>query len=140
MDASDTKKVQKFGGDVELNELGQIRRAICCEGVMHEDVESDSRQLEEAEEGRQVFEGSGEVTWVMRPWKHADGVNVDVHVDSDWANGLERKIDKWGHDDHQRHTCGNTGPERKRRVRLARRKPSTTRSSRALRKALECSQ
>ena len=27
---------------------------------MHEDDESDSRQLEEAEEGRQVLEGSGE--------------------------------------------------------------------------------
>ena len=33
---------------------------MCREGGMHEDGESDSRQLEEAEEGRQEFEGSGE--------------------------------------------------------------------------------
>ena len=54
------KKIQEFGGDVELHELGQVGRAIRREGGVHEDGDSDSRQLEEAEEGRQVFEGSGE--------------------------------------------------------------------------------
>ena len=44
---------------LELHELGQVGRAIRCEGV-HEDGESDSRHLDEAEEGKQVFEGSGE--------------------------------------------------------------------------------
>ena len=41
------KKIQEFGGDVELHELGQVGRAIRCEGGMHEDGESHSRQLEE---------------------------------------------------------------------------------------------
>ena len=44
-------------------------------------------QLEKAEEGRQVFDRGEKVTWVMRSWRYDDKVNVDVHVDSDWAKG-----------------------------------------------------
>ena len=40
--------------------------------------------------GRYVT-GVEKVTWVMRSWRHDDKVNVDVHVDSDWAKGPERK-------------------------------------------------
>ena len=50
------KRVQKFGSDVELHEFGQVGCAIRSEGSVHEDGEPDSRQLAEAEEGRQVFE------------------------------------------------------------------------------------
>ena len=48
----------------------------------------------------------------MRSWRHDDKVNVDVHVDSDWAKGPERKstgqwareeIHEWRNDDDQRH-------------------------------------
>ena len=35
--------------------------------------------------------GVEKVTWVMRSLRHDDKVNVDVHVDSDWAKGPERK-------------------------------------------------
>ena len=35
------------------------------------------------------------MTWVMRAWKH-DGMTVDVHVASDWAKGLERKLTSGG--------------------------------------------
>ena len=31
------------------------------------------------------------MTWVIRSWRHDDQVNVDVHVDSNWAKGPERK-------------------------------------------------
>ena len=40
--------------------------------------------------------GVEEVTWVMRSWRHDDKVNVDVHVDSDWAKGPERKSTSGG--------------------------------------------
>ena len=36
------------------------------------------------------------VTWVVRSWRHDDKVNVDVHVDSDWAKGPERKSTSGG--------------------------------------------
>ena len=36
------------------------------------------------------------VTWVMRSWRHDDKANVDVHVDSDWAKGPERKSTSGG--------------------------------------------
>ena len=47
LDSSETQKIQKFGGDVELHEFGQVGRAIRCEGGVHEDGESHSRQLED---------------------------------------------------------------------------------------------
>ena len=31
------------------------------------------------------------VTWVMISWRHDDELNVDVHVDSDWAQEPEKK-------------------------------------------------
>ena len=48
LDAPETKKIQTFGGDVEQHER-QVGRAIRCEGGVHEDGESHTRQLEEAE-------------------------------------------------------------------------------------------
>ena len=42
-----------------------------------------------------VLKGVEKVTWVMRSWKH-DEVNVDVHVDSDWAKEPERKSTSGG--------------------------------------------
>ena len=48
LDAVRNKKIQEFGGDVELHELGQVG----CEGGVHEDGESHSRQLEEVKKGQ----------------------------------------------------------------------------------------
>ena len=31
------------------------------------------------------------MTWKMRSWRNDDEVNVDVHVDSNWASGPKRK-------------------------------------------------
>ena len=45
------EEVQELGGDAELHELGLIRCAIRREGNMHEDGESDTRELEESDEG-----------------------------------------------------------------------------------------
>ena len=39
--------------------------------------------------------GVEKVAWVMRVWKD-DGKTVDVHVDSDWAKGPERKSTSGG--------------------------------------------
>ena len=46
------------------------------------------------------------MTWVMISWNHDDEVNVDVHVDSDWAKGAEKKSTTGKDDDHQRHSGG----------------------------------
>ena len=48
------KKFHKFGSDVALHEFGQIGRAVRSEGSVHKDGKSDSRQLEEVEESRQI--------------------------------------------------------------------------------------
>ena len=36
------------------------------------------------------------MTWKMRSWRHDDKVNVDVHVDSNWASGPERNSTSGG--------------------------------------------
>ena len=42
-----------------LNQPGPIRCAVRCGGYMQKDVESDTRELEEAEEGSRISERSG---------------------------------------------------------------------------------
>ena len=40
--------------------------------------------------------GVEKVTWKMGPWKNDDRVNVDVHLDSNWASGPARKSTSGG--------------------------------------------
>ena len=42
------------------------------------------------------LKGVEKVTWKMGAWQNNDEVNVDVHVDSDWAKGPERKSTSGG--------------------------------------------
>ena len=42
------------------------------------------------------LKGVETVTWKMGAWENDDEVNVDVHVDSNWASGLERKSTSGG--------------------------------------------
>ena len=63
---------------------------------MHKNGESDSRQLEEVEESRQVSESSRKSdvqdgTAEKRRW-----AKVDVHADSNWASDPERKSTSGG--------------------------------------------
>ena len=90
------KKIQEFGGDVELHELGQVGRAIRCEGGVHEDGESHSRQLKRLKKAGRYLKGVEKVTWKMGAWQNNEEVNVDVHVDSNWASGPERKSTSGG--------------------------------------------
>ena len=52
----------------------------------------------------------------MGAWQNNEEVNVDVHVDSNWASGPERKSTSGGMM-MINGTVVNIGPERKRRVR-----------------------
>ena len=59
LEASETERFRSLAAT--LNYLNsKVGRAIRREGGVHEDGESDSRQLQEAEEGRQILEKSGE--------------------------------------------------------------------------------
>ena len=78
------QEVPELGSDAELRELGQIRCASRREGNMHEDGESDVRELEETEEGSQISQRRGKSDV-------GDEMKVDAHVDSDRAKGPERK-------------------------------------------------
>ena len=42
------------------------------------------------------LKGVETVTWKMEAWKNDDEVNADVHVDSNWARGPERKSTSGG--------------------------------------------
>ena len=56
--------------------------------MMAKPTQGSWKRLKKA--GRYLI-GVEKVTWVMKSWRHDDKVNVDVHVDSDWAKGPERK-------------------------------------------------
>ena len=47
-------------------------------------------------------EEDSQTSWAMRAWKH-DEMNVDVHVDSEWAR-LRDEVVEWRHDDAQQHS------------------------------------
>ena len=88
-------EVQELGRDAERRESGQIGRAVRREGDMHEDGQPDRRELGETEEGMQTSERSARSDVAMRTRRH-DEMKVDVHVDSDWTNGPERKSTSGG--------------------------------------------
>ena len=59
---------------------------------MHEDGESHWRQLQEDKKGRQILERGRESDMEEGGMsKNNEEMNVDVHVDSNWASGPERK-------------------------------------------------
>ena len=73
---------KKFRSSVAtLNYMSlEIRSAIRREGNMHEDGESDTRELEESEEGSfDICKEVEKVTWAMRASKR-DELKIDVHV------------------------------------------------------------
>ena len=95
-------EVQELGGDAEVRECGHVGRAIRREGDMHEG-DSDTRELEETAEGRQLSEkrGKGDV----------GDVGVDTRrYDCGCARGFglvkraRKEVDERRHDDVQRHS------------------------------------
>ena len=91
-------EVHEFGGDAESHELGQVGRAIRREGDVCEDGEPDARELEEMEEGVWMLWESGKSD-VSNGKLERDGGPVyrgALHVDSEWAKGLERKSTSGG--------------------------------------------
>ena len=78
---------ERFSCDAKLHESGQVGRAIRREGDVHEDGESDTSELEEFEEGRQMSKRSGKSdVGDARTWKHTE-MTVHVHVAWDWTKG-----------------------------------------------------
>ena len=94
-EGTEKTRFRSFCGDAKQHESGQIGRAPRRERDMHEDGESDTRKPEEVQEDMRILEESDGVTWVMRAWRH-DCMTVYVHVDSDWAQGPERKSTSGG--------------------------------------------
>ena len=53
LDKTERKKF-RLGGGAELHELGLIGRAVCREGTIQEDGESETKELEETEDFSQT--------------------------------------------------------------------------------------
>ena len=79
--------IQEFGGDVELHELGQFGRVEVCTKMANPTGGSWKR----FKKAGRYLKGVEKVTWKMGAWQNNEEVNVDVHVDSNWASGPERK-------------------------------------------------
>ena len=58
LDEPERRKFRSLAATLNYMKLGQVRCARRREGNMHEDYESDTRELEETEEGSQISEAS----------------------------------------------------------------------------------
>ena len=104
LDASEAKRFRSLAAT--LNYMSSDRSDVQCAAkevckMMAKPTQGSWKRLKKA--GR-CLTGAEKVTWVMRSWRHDDKVNVDVHVDSNWASGTREEIDKRRHDDDQQHS------------------------------------
>ena len=104
LDASEAKRFRSLAATLnymssDRSDVQYAAKEVCK--MMAKPTQGSWKRLKKA--GRYLT-GVEKVTWVMRSWRHDDKVNVDVHVDSDWAKGPERKSTSGGMNDDQRHS------------------------------------
>ena len=91
LDASEAKRFRSLAATLnymssDRSDVQYAAKEVCK--MMAKPTQGSWKRLKKA--GRYLT-GVEKVTWVMRSWRHDDKVYVDVHVDSDWAKGPERK-------------------------------------------------
>ena len=91
LDASEAKRFRSLAATLhymssDRSDVQYAAKEVCKK--MANPTQGSWKRLKKA--GRYLT-GVEKVTWVMISWRHDDEVNVDVHVDSDWAKGPERK-------------------------------------------------
>ena len=96
LDASEAKRFRSLAEtwnymSSDRSDVQYAAKEVCK--MMAKPTQGSWKRLKKA--GRYLT-GVEKVTWVMRSWRHDDKVNVDVHVDSDWAKGPERKSTSGG--------------------------------------------
>ena len=96
LNASEAKRFRSLAATLnymssDKSDIQYAAKEVCK--MMAKPTQGSWKRLKKA--GRYLT-GVEKVTWVMRSWRHDDKVNVDVHVDSNWASGLERKSTSGG--------------------------------------------
>ena len=63
-----------------------------CAGSVYQDGEArlSQQRWKRHEKARRCLTGVRKVTWEMPAWDNEE-LNIDVHVHSDWEQGLERQ-------------------------------------------------
>ena len=90
LDAYETKRFRSLAATLnymsaDRSDVQYAAKAVCMK--MANPTRGSWQRLKKA--GRYLKEVE-KVTWTMGSWKNDDEVNVDVHVDSNWASGPER--------------------------------------------------
>ena len=85
LDASEAKRFRSLATTLnymssDRSDVQYAAKEVCKK--MAKPTQGSWKRLKKA--GRYLT-GVEKVTWVMRSWRHDDKVNVDVHVDSNWA-------------------------------------------------------
>ena len=95
-DAPETKRFRSLAATLNYtssdgSDVQYAAKEVCTK--MASPTRGSWKRLKKASK---YLKGVAKVTWVMGPWKNDDRVNVDVHVDSNWASSPERKSTSGG--------------------------------------------
>ena len=96
LDASETKRFRSLAATLnymssDRSDVQYAAKEVCTK--MANPTRGSWKRLKKA--GR-YLKGVENLTWKMGAWQNNEEVNVDVHVDSDWAKGPERKSTSGG--------------------------------------------
>ena len=91
LDESETKGFRSLAAT--LNFMSSDRSAVqyAAKAVCTKMANPTRGSWQRLKKAGRYLKGVQRVTWLMGSWKNDDEVNVDVHVDSNWASGPERK-------------------------------------------------
>ena len=96
LDASETKRFRSLAATLnymssDRSDVQYAAKEVCTK--MANPTRGSWKRLKKA--GR-YLKGVENLTWKMGAWQNNEEVNVDVHVDSNWASGPERKSTSGG--------------------------------------------
>ena len=103
LDASETKRFRSSAATLNYTSSDRSNVQYAAKEACTKMANPTRGSWKRLNKAGRYLKGVERVTWKMGAWQNDEEVNVDVHVDSNWASGPERKSTKRRNDDNQRH-------------------------------------
>ena len=96
LDASETKRFRSLAATLNYMSSDRSDVQYAAKEVCTKMVNLSRGSWKRMKKAGRCLKGVEKVTWKMVAWQNNEEVNVDVHVDSNWASGPERKSTSGG--------------------------------------------
>ena len=96
LDASETKRFRSLAATLNYMSSDRSDVQYAAKEVCTKMVNLSRGSWKRMKKAGRYLKGVEKVSWKMEAWKNDDEVNVDAHVDSNWASGSERKSTSGG--------------------------------------------